>query len=440
MAATDLEKLVVSLSADLTKYERGMARAQGITNKQLGAIQRKAAASGNAIGAAFARAGAQIAGAFAAQASLAGAQELIDAATRIQNALKVAGLSGVELDRVYQSLFASAQKNAAPLESLVTLYGRASIVQKELGVSTEELLGFTNNVAVALRVAGTDAQTASGALLQLSQALGSGTVRAEEFNAVLDGALPIAQAAAAGLEEAGGSVAKLRGLIVDGKVSSEAFFRAFEAGSVILEQKVANSTLTTSQQFERLQNTLIDVAGKLDVATGASTALGGAIEQLGAIVTRIGDILVQVADSDIAYFVGKIASAISMLQELGVGVPNIYGALGKVDKTLQYLGLETQDNSAIQGRIDQAFSTAASPKTGRLPAAAPTPAVNPVSIKDFAPPSGSGTGSKGGGKSKQSEYAREVEQIRERTAALQAETDAQKSVCGTIFIMSEAAQ
>ncbi|MNL90049.1 hypothetical protein D3C87_2207970 [compost metagenome] len=61
-----------------------------------------------------------------------------------------------------------------------------------------------------------------------------------------------------------------------------------------------------------------------------------------------------------------------------------------------------------------------------------------MSIKDFKPPVGSKGG--GGGKSKQSEYAREVEQIRERTAALQAETDAQKSVCGTIFIMSEAAK
>src|SRR5690606_12115465 len=100
--------------------------------------------------------------------------------------------------------------------------------QRELGVTTEEMVSFSDNVALALRVAGTDATTARGALLQLSQAMGEGTVRAQEFNSILEGALPIAQAAAAGLKEAGGSVSQLRKLILDGAVSSEAFFRAFE--------------------------------------------------------------------------------------------------------------------------------------------------------------------------------------------------------------------
>src|SRR5690606_11007905 len=124
------------------------------------------------------------------------------------------------------------------------------------------------------------APEADCALLQLSQAMGSGTVRAEEFNSILEGALPIAQAAAAGLEEAGGSVARLRQLVVDGKVSSEAFFRAFEAGSVILKDKVAGAELTTSQAFVRLQNVLIDAAGKIDDTTGASDGLAGSINEL----------------------------------------------------------------------------------------------------------------------------------------------------------------
>src|SRR5690606_4052840 len=200
--------------------------------------------------------------------------------TRIENALKVAGVSGSELTRVYDRLFESAQRNAAPVETLVELYGRAALVQNELNVSSEELLRFTDKVAMALRVAGTDAQSASGALLQLSQALGSGVVRAEEFNSILEGALPIAQAAAAGLEEAGGSVAKLRQLVVDGAVSSEAFFRAFEAGSVILEQKVAGAELTVSQGFVRLQNVLIDAAGRFDDGSDASRRLAEALDDL----------------------------------------------------------------------------------------------------------------------------------------------------------------
>ena len=88
---------------------------------------------------------------------LRGIQNFSDAATRIDNALKVAGLSGEELEKVYGRLRDSAIKNAAPVESLVELFGRATLVQKELGVSTEDLLQFTDKVSVALRVQGKSA-------------------------------------------------------------------------------------------------------------------------------------------------------------------------------------------------------------------------------------------------------------------------------------------
>src|SRR5690606_17610893 len=144
---------------------------------------------GKKVNGTFAGLGRGMLGTLAAAFSLREAQKFIDTATRIDNALKVAGLSGEQLTKVYDALFVSAQKNAAPLEALVQLYGRASLVQKELGVSTEQLLKFTDNVAVALRVSGKSAAESSGALLQLSQALGSGVVRAEEFNSMLEGAL-----------------------------------------------------------------------------------------------------------------------------------------------------------------------------------------------------------------------------------------------------------
>ncbi|PII38698.1 hypothetical protein T190_17110 [Sinorhizobium meliloti CCBAU 01290] len=241
MAATDLERLVVQLSADLKGYQNSLSKARGITNRQMGQIQKQAASTGKAMTASLVQAGAAVAGAFVFTDVIRGIGNLSEAATRIDNSLKVAGLSGAELERVYEGLSKAAIANGAPIETLTSLYSKAAQAQKELGVTSGELLNFTNNVALALRVAGTDAQAASGALLQLGQALGSGKVQAEEFNSILEGAPTIAQAAAAGLKEAGGSVSQLKQLIVDGQISSEAFFRAFEAGSVILEQKAANA-------------------------------------------------------------------------------------------------------------------------------------------------------------------------------------------------------
>lgn len=373
--ADNIQTLLVSLEARISSYEREMKRAVGISNKSAKGIESRFASMNRNVSNGFAGLSRGIATAFAGAAALRGAQQLIDASTRIENSLKVAGLAGEELGSVYDSLFTSAQRNAAPLEALVDLYGRASLVQKELGVSTEELLGFTDNVAVALRVAGKSAAESSGALLQLSQALGGGVVRAEEFNSILEGALPIAQAAAAGLGEAGGSVAKLRQLVVDGKVSSEAFFRAFEAGSSILTDKVAGAELTVSQGFIRLQNVLIDTAGKFDNATNASTRIAGVLQQLSNAIEGAGS----AADANapaINRFLNWISDAgndlgNSMLAGTARDFEMIAGAVDTVNQAFDRYGSSVSDAELATAAAEQALVNFAANSQGRFGALQP---------------------------------------------------------------------
>ncbi len=444
--SSEMARLIVSLEARTVAFQKALDRANGVANRRAKAIESRFAAMNKRVSATFAGLGRGAIGVFAGAASLRGAQQLIDASTRIDNALKVAGLSGEELSKVYNRLFDSAQRNAAPLESLVTLYGRAAIVQKELGVSTEELLGFTNNVAVALRVAGTDAQTASGALLQLSQALGSGVVRAEEFNSILEGALPIAQAAAAGLKEAGGSVAELRKLVVDGKISSEAFFRAFEAGSVILEEKVAGSELTVSQAFVRLQNVLIDTAGELNKGSRASEKLAEMLDKLGNAI-RNADFAPDI--TEFLTFVEQIGWAVEKLGELKDAIYGVSGAIARwtggaeVGKLLERESggffrtpgggqpampakpktFEDVRNDAL-GLGGKGDRLTAGDAASRRVADAFSTKVRPVSIDDYAKPASTGSGSGRGSGPRENPFERETRQIRERTVALQAETAA----------------
>lgn len=312
--ATELERLVVSLEASITKYERTMQKALGQTNSTMAKIEKRTAQSSNLVAANFGKLGAV----FAGFASVKGAQALIDTATRIDNALKVAGLSGDQLTKVYDALFVSAQKNAAPLESLVQLYGRVSLVQKELGVSTQDMLKFTDNVAVALRVSGKSAAESSGALLQFSQALGGGVVRAEEFNSLLEGALPIVQAAARGIDDAGGSVAKLRKLVTDGKVSSEAFFKGFQAGAASLNQQVAGASLTVAQGFTRLENAAVDAAKRVNDAAGISKSATSTLDALALVVSKLGDAFVYLAQSR------AISDTSKQIDDVGVAARNLW--------------------------------------------------------------------------------------------------------------------
>ncbi|TCP90950.1 tape measure domain-containing protein [Rhizobium sp. PP-CC-2G-626] len=410
MPATDTERLVVSLEARIKDFEKNFQKAGRTSSTSFDQIERRAkqnasrleasmGRSASVIGRAFSQTearvgefGQRIAGALAGAVALKQAQQLVDAATRIKNALKVAGLEGENLEGVYRQLYNAAQENAAPLESLVTLYGRLSLVQKELGVNQQELIQFSKNVSLALRVGGQSAEEASGALLQLSQALGGGTVRAEEFNSVLEGAPTIAQAVAAGLTEAGGSVAKLRNLVVDGKVSSQAFFRAFEVGAATLEEKVASSQMTVAQNFVRLQNVLIDTAGKIDTATGASAKFGTTLADLATTVQQFGAIVVRASDSDLGKFVGWLSrgvDAASEFKKIMGGIPGIIDKMGSLNSDMfqgKALGSGLKAE-AIQNRINQAFDYPAAPKTGRLPAKTTAPAVTPrVSINDYPAP------------------------------------------------------
>lgn len=490
MPATDLERLVVQLSADIKKYESALNRAQGVTNQRLGAIQKKTDSVTKGIGLSFARAGVAIAAGLATGKAAQEILRLSEAATRIDNSLKVAGLSGAELEKVYQNLQKAALANGAPIETLAGLYSKVAQAQKELGVSSVEITNFSNNVALAMRVAGTDAVAASGSILQLGQALGSGTVHAEEFNSILEGVPTIAQAVAAGLKEAGGSVSQLKQLIVDGKVSSEAFFRAFEAGAPTLQQKVAGATTTVSQATTNLQTALIDVAREFNNSTGASERFAGGINTAAQAI----------ADFNVSGLIEKIRSAKAEFESFlgGIGNSDFFAdlnkALGVTDsdgniinldaseakdetaslekeiKVLQErialntsLGFDNTEALARLGEVQAALANvraAAANMPATIPSISITPGsvaninapefagknkddllsnqparVKPVSLASFPVTGGKGGGSGGGrkrggggGGGGESDYQREIEQIKERTAAVQAEAAAQASV------------
>lgn len=200
-----------------------------------------------------------------------------DGYTRFTNQLKVAGLEGTNLGKTQNDLYAIAQRYGVQLESVGTLYGRLSQGSKELGASQNDLLRFTTGVGAALKVQGGDAQASSGALLQLTQALGGTFVRAEEFNSINEGARPILQAVANGIDKYKGSVSKLRADVIAGTLTSRDFFQGFLKGSAQLEAQAAKSNLTIGASFTVLNNALGKYIGEADQGAGATVRVSQAI-------------------------------------------------------------------------------------------------------------------------------------------------------------------
>lgn len=217
--------------------------------------------------------------------SIAAIGTAADKYTEFNNRLKVAGVTATEMSGIQERLFASANSAGASINTVGELYQKASQNSKELGASQESLLKFVDGVTASLKVNGGSAAAASGALTQLGQALGAGTVRAEEFNSVMEGAPTIAQAAAQGIAGAGGSVAKLRKMVIDGSLSSKTFFDGFLKGSESMKKTAEGLSLTLSASFTTLTNGVIAFIGSLDQAVGVSSRIAGAIQMVGESLT-----------------------------------------------------------------------------------------------------------------------------------------------------------
>jgi len=400
--ATDLERLTVQVDASLVKFERALAKMEGRSAASAKKVERTFAAMQGRLNGIFAGLGGGAAGALGVLGVGLGAQQVLqyaDAWTKANNSLKVAGLSGAELNSTLDALYAAAQRQGAPLEALTVLFSRTSQAQKELGASTQELLQFSEDVATALRVAGTSPQDATGALLQLSQALGSARVQAEEFNSINEGARPILQAVANGIEEAGGSVSKLKQLVNDGEISNVAFFKGFQAGVESIRDQAAEAEPTIGQAFTRIQNAVIKLIGEVDKSTGFTSAfvdeltnMGKKIEELAAPILKIIDLLQKLNDL-YAYVSNNGLNLGSKLNQAIFGADTVEEFL--VPTESRGVGPTTRN-------------------TGRSRSAATAP----ISAADYPVV---GAKEKGASKQRADDYARETAQIRERTAALELE-------------------
>lgn len=443
--ADDDVKLVLSLEARLTQFEKSWDRAQKLSNDKMKGIEGRAKQSAKRVDDSFANIGRGLASSMTRMAGAVGlglgvldfgrtAMAASKAFTDIQNSLKATGLEGKALESVFSGLFQIAQRNGTEMAPLVTLYSRMSLAQKELNATSGDMMRFTEAVSLALKVQGSSSQDASGALLQLSQAMGGGKVQAEEFNSLIDGAPTLLRAVAAGMVEAGGSVGTLTTLVKEGKVSSEAFFRAGIAGMPVLEQASAKMAGTVDQSMTRVSNAFTLLIGKLDETTGVSANASANLTDVARVIEALPGYLAS-ASQGMAQFNKWLSEAASS---------TFWSNMRQFMAVKQYLfGQSNNGSGGSSGntRIDDAFSASASAPKGSFsdyakgmygPQIDPriklnTTAVKPISIADYAvkatPKSGGGGGAVSDADRRADQVERYVEALERSGRVLQAEFD-----------------
>ncbi len=150
---------------------------------------------------------------------------------------------------------AAAKFNIGNLEAsnaVAQLYGRL----RPLGLTLSEIETVFNGFNTAAALTGATAAESSGALLQLSQALGAGALRGEEFNSVAEQAPAVIQAIGNELDV---PIGQLKELAKQGVLTSDIIVKALARVEREGADKLAAALDTPAQKFKTLENRVEDL-------------------------------------------------------------------------------------------------------------------------------------------------------------------------------------
>lgn len=255
----------INVIVDPRRAQAGSRRVR----RELGGIENRARRVGRVLATAFAFAGITV--------GIGALVSLGDEFTNIQNRIRVVTSTTDELAFATEQLFEISQRTRSSFAATTEVYSRTALAARDLGISQQETLAFTESLNQAVILSGATAQEAQAGLIQLSQGLASGALRGDELRSVLEQLPVVADVIAKSLDITRG---ELRELGAEGKISAEIVLKAFREAREELTERFAETVPTVGQSFVVLRNSLVAFTGALSEATGFTEGLSEAIISL----------------------------------------------------------------------------------------------------------------------------------------------------------------
>jgi tape measure domain-containing protein len=265
--------VVVDFSANVARFTSSVDK----MSNDLAKFQTNAARTSKNIDKAFAGLGAGIKGAFGgitAALSIRELGQMADSFTNIQARLKLATRDANEFAEASDNIKRIASSSKSSLESTATLYTRISNALLDIGGTQAQVAATTQALALGLRLSGATAEESASAMLQFSQAIGSGVLRGEEFNAINEAAPRIMKALA---DSIGVPVGQLRKLAEEGKITRDILVNSLGSQLPTLIKEAETLPDTIGAAFQNAKNEILLTVGAIDKATGASSAFATAV-------------------------------------------------------------------------------------------------------------------------------------------------------------------
>ncbi|MGE3874090.1 MAG: tape measure protein [Parvibaculaceae bacterium] len=337
--ATDLEKLIVQLSADIKGYERESRKARGVTNSTARAIENRYRQMNKNLDSIMSNAARRITGPLAGIGAVLGTGELIkltDTWTDLSSRVNLAAGSIEKGEEVMARLVEMARRTYSSLEQTAESYLSNATSLKELGYSTDQALDYTEALNNALVVSGAKGDRARSVIEALAKAMALGKLSGDELNTVITTGGRVAEALAQGL---GVTVSRLRELGAQGKISGRDVVNALSSQMARLRSEAEAMPATISDGFQLLRNALLEYVGNADKAVGVSAKIAQALVIIADNFDTVADNGLRLAAVIAGALVGR--SIAGMIAKLGLGTSALITFISALRNAATMAGLAT---------------------------------------------------------------------------------------------------
>ena len=162
--------------------------------------------------------------------------------------------TATETDTIVKQIYASAQNARGSFGDMAAVVAKFGNNAKDAFASQDEVIAFANLIQKQMTIAGASTQEASNAMLQLSQALGSGVLRGDELNSIFEQAPNLIQSIADYLDV---PIGKIREMAQDGQLTADTVKAAIFSSADDINAKFEAMPMTWGQVWTSFQNSAL---------------------------------------------------------------------------------------------------------------------------------------------------------------------------------------
>ncbi|HFC6098072.1 TPA: tape measure protein [Neisseria meningitidis] len=281
-------------------------------------------------------------GLLAGLASVGFAKSMLDTADAVQSInsqIRQVVSSETEYLAVQRQLLDTANRTRASLESTASLYVSTSRALKDYGYTQQEILKFTEATNNAMTIGGVGAQQQAAALMQLSQALGSGVLQGDEFKSIAEAAPILLDTIA---EYMGKSRAEIKKLGSEGQLTADVIFKAISGASEKFGEQATKMPMTMGQALTVFSNNWQSMVSKLLNDSGTMSGIAAVIKLIADNLNLVVPIVAGFAAAIAAAVVPTLALNLALLANpfgiIAVAIGTVIGLIAKFGDEIDVFG------------------------------------------------------------------------------------------------------